>query len=311
MSLDHNDSACVSNSAGSLPLRSGQLRITIVPASTELAAQIEINPPNMFGIPCFRLERVPPGNRHLEPGWTYVVSRGRGRNKKKFFVRAKSGRERGRQPPIVYIDDRDPVPPYDPGPYPRCDCNRCREGYVYHCERLPGRRRLGRGEWDCHGYHRDGYLETIPEEPRSFRRSDPGSRLSPDLSARATTRNHVGTQTATSPDGRHVHWVDGRSDGALSPVPSLVSDNSTDSDDDGGVACPRTPSSSPERRSCRPTIIEREPTRYCRYDEARGNGHLRYGGGPRHGCGHSRRNWREAPCWDDDLGMGVVREPRF
>jgi hypothetical protein len=317
MSLNRNNTVCISDCTSFLPLQCAQLRITIVPGDTDSAGQVESDSANMFGIPGFRLERVPAGNRRIEPGWTYVVSRGRGRNKKMFFVRKKAGRGRGRQPPVIYIDDPEPPPQYvprhidDPGRGPRCGCQRCREGYVYGClHRLYSRREPSFEECHGHGYHRGGRLETILEEQRPFGGPENGGHHSPIASPRAAERNHVGTQTAASPTGRHVHWVDGRDDGSLSPVPSLGSCSSVDSDD-GGVACPRTPSSSPERRSCRPTIIEREPRRSCGCDEACGHERSMFGGIPRYGFGRSSHTWRDAPCWDDDLGVGVVREPRF
>lgn len=109
-----------------------------------------------------------------------------------------------------------------------------------------------------------------------------------------------------------VHWMDGRSDGSLSPCPGLtrsvssVSSSSTGSEGRGGGGrCPRTPMSSPERGT---RVLERCPRGEqggCCAEGCDGRA-VGYGGMPREGGGR----WREVPCFDEELGPGVVREPR-
>lgn len=239
------------------------------------------SPINMPLFPLVQLEDNPLGFTRLDVDYIYVVRRGRGRSRRNYFVRATPGR----------------TLPYDPPPWrvpsswsgtgsssrsvcgPNCGC------------RIPRRAPTSS---TCRSLHRSRGRRS----PRRYRNSYP---TQVDSSTTSDSDSDSGSgsdsETATEAHSRHVHWPDNRSDGSLSPVPSLSSSSSRSSstrssDRGGGCRLPRTPSSSPERGSGMPSS---GCSGHCRSRTAT------TGGGAR---------WREASCWDERLGSGVIREPR-
>lgn len=265
------------------------------------------------GMALINLEHNPVGFTHLDPNYTYVARRGRGRSRRNYFVRGTPGRTTPYNPPPWRVpEDNPPIyvyrhdhpwpgsggggcgnggagyggcmfprpPPPPPPPQVRCQCP------PLGCDR--GRR---------------------PRRPTHTRCHHPGT-VTPTLHNGVIVR-----EPKPPPQKRHVHWPDACSDGSLSPVPSLCSSSSSSSSsssesesDYGGCRLPRTPSSSPQRgpRKCHPP-----PRAMC----GRGCGgccdveSLGYGGYPRDMTERGGARWREAPCWDDRLGSGLVREP--
>lgn len=255
--------------------------------------------------------------RSLNPNFTYVARLGR--NRRPHFVRATPGRTTSYIPPPWRVPDEDchPVCPICESGCRGCGysddgCSDCLTDHFCSCP----------SDYEPRSYiacptHIPPSSDTWHgQRGRSSRGSgNAGFSIADLASGRGSSRRHVGGHSP----GRNVHWPDGHSDGSLSPCPSLVSSSSTISSNSsspsrygvrpGGGMYPRTPVSSPERS---PRVLYRSPERGgC-------DGVCANSGRSRRHRGHGRARpmtggsrWRDIPCFDEDYGPGVVREPRF
>lgn len=312
--------------------RDNRSRVTVVDPSTSPSQRVTITGPAQYlnattlhvrarsrpqnTMPVLALEHNPNGFDSLDPDWTYVMRRGRGRNRRNYFVRAASGRitpitaPPWRAPP----SDEETIILYGDHPWPRrggCGC---------------GGRGDGRGRCTAprppppspppHPRHRCLYQRCGRCPHRPYRHAPFHHSTHPEATS------HMGNALDPLPPShsRHVHWPDNRSDGSLSPVPSLCSDTSSSSSSSSSgcsdrqcTSCfrvPRTPSSSPQRA---PRGCHSEPGGGCGTEGCVccGGEPVRYAGFPRDMTAGGGARWREAPCWDSRLGAGLVREPRF
>lgn len=314
--------------------RNDRRRVTVVDPSTSPSQRVTITGPAHYlnattlhvrarprrenTMPALTLEHNPNGFTQLDPDWMYVMRRGRGRNRRNYFVRGASGRTTPITPPpwTPSLSDEETIILCGGHPWPRfggCGCGVGGGGGGSCCCAPPRRppppppHPRGRCPYPMCG-------RCI--RPRPFRHG-PHRHLS-----HPSPSFHMANAQGSPPPhhSRHVHWPDNRSDGSLSPVPSLCSDSSSSSSSSssdcsdrecGGCSrVPRTPSSSPQRA---PRGYHQGPGGGC------GTGHgaccgvepIRYAGYPRDMMPGGGARWREAPCWDNRLGAGLVREPRF
>ena len=281
--------------------------------------------------------------RSMEPGWTYVTRQGRDR--KPCFVRTTPGRTVPRYPPPW------PIPEWDVWLEPeRALCPGCPECYgsdislgsdwgsdwESDSDYGPAPSWFSSGASVLSSRPTSStYSPSFGAPPTSLivhtgsgslvKRA--GHRQHASRHQRSSTPNvlfnhsrprpHPSSTASASPSlGRRVHWPDGGSDGSLAQCPGLNSSSSSSSSSSAPRHShrrhPQTPPSSPGGGA---RLIHRSPRNS---GQAYGGGH---GGSSRRRRGSYERmrggvlpsgsRWREMPYYDQEYGLGIVREPRF